>query len=110
MRVAACVLAALLVVALAGCAGMMSAPVIPGRGWIYSDFKAPIQTEYNKTTIAEKMGEATSEDILGWICTGDASVKAAAAAGKITTVHHVDYHFWNVLGIYAKFTTIVYGE
>jgi len=110
VRVMLCVLVVLGGLALAGCAGYVRAPVVPGYGFIFSDFKSPMQTEFNKTTIAEKRGEATSQDILGWVCTGDASIKAAAADGKITTVHHVDYHFWNILGVYSKFTTIVYGD
>jgi len=32
------------------------------------------------------------------------------AAGGITKVHHVDCKVQNILGIYAKYTTIVYGE
>jgi len=97
---------------LGGCAGMFQAPVIPGYGFIYADMKAPLQTAYDKTPVSmnDKMGEADTQNILGWISAGDSSIQAAAQAGKITTVHHVDYHFMNILGIYAKFTTIVYGE
>jgi hypothetical protein len=41
---------------------------------------------------------------------GDASISAAAQNGGITRIHHVDHETMNILGIYAKYTTIVYGE
>ena len=93
-----------------GCAGIAHAPVVPGVGFIYSDFQSPMQVDYNKAVAGNKVGEATSQDILGWVCIGDASVKAAAAMGNITTINHVDYKFYNILGIYSKFTTVVYGD
>jgi hypothetical protein len=30
--------------------------------------------------------------------------------GGITRIHHVDHETSNILGVYAKYTTIVYGE
>ena len=93
-----------------GCAGMYSAPVQPGIGWLYSDVSAPLDVDNDGTIIVENKGEASAENILGWIVTGDASIAAAARAGKITKVRHVDYKYKNILGIYAKFTTVVYGE
>jgi len=42
--------------------------------------------------------------------TGDASISAAAASGGISRIHHVDHETLNILGIYAKYTTVVYGE
>jgi hypothetical protein len=41
---------------------------------------------------------------------GDASIAAAMKNGGITKVHHVDNETTNILGIYAKYVTIVYGE
>jgi hypothetical protein len=58
---------------------------------------------------SSKMGEATSTAILGF-ATGDSSIKAAAAAGSITKISHVDSHTTVILGVYGKTTTIVYGE
>jgi len=42
--------------------------------------------------------------------TGDASISAAMRNGKITRIHHVDHETFSILGVYAKYTTIVYGE
>lgn len=57
-----------------------------------------------------KTGTAMASSILGIVATGDASIEAAAKDGGITRIHHVDHHSKNILGLYAEFTTIVYGE
>jgi TRL-like protein family len=50
-----------------------------------------------------------SEDQMVY-ATGDASISAAMANGGITRIHHVDQETTNILGIYAKYVTIVHGE
>jgi len=55
------------------------------------------------------MGTAKATAIIG-IATGDASIAAAMSNGGITKVHHVDTEVTNILGIYATYTTVVYGE
>jgi hypothetical protein len=42
------------------------------------------------------------------VLTGDASITVAATNGGINRIHPVETT--NILGIYAKYTTIVYGE
>jgi hypothetical protein len=44
------------------------------------------------------------------IATGDASIDSAAKSAGIKTIHHVDYQSKSILGLYAEFTVIVYGE
>ena len=56
-----------------------------------------------------KVGRATAVGIIMY-ATGDASISAAMANGGITRVHHVDHETLNLFGIYARYTTIVYGE
>ncbi len=56
-----------------------------------------------------KVGEATAWGV-GFFATGDASISAAMKNGGITRIHHVDHDTLNILGFFAKFTTIVYGE
>ncbi|MFC1853337.1 TRL-like family protein [candidate division CSSED10-310 bacterium] len=88
-----------------GCATVMS-PV--GNGTIFTDVKGPLTvtdaTEYSK------VGQASAMSVLGIVVTGDASISAAMKNGGITKVHHVDHESKNILGVYARFTTIVYGE
>ena len=56
-----------------------------------------------------KVGRATAVGIV-LFAHGDASISAAMANGGITRIHHVDHETFNILGLYAKYTTIVYGE
>jgi len=94
----------LLAITLTGCA-MAQSPV---TGFIFSDVKAPLTATDGDD--ASKVGRAECTSILGLVAQGDASIKKAAENGKITKIHHVDYECWSVLGFYAKFTTVVYGE
>ena len=48
--------------------------------------------------------------LLGWIGSGDASLTAASEAGGIKKISHVDYEYTTLLGIFADWTVIVYGD
>jgi hypothetical protein len=50
-----------------------------------------------------------AQGVLG-IAWGDASVEAAMQTGQINKIHHVDVETFHVLGLYATYTTTVYGE
>ena len=100
-----CLLLSLVAVLLvSGCAVTLT----PVTGFIYSDVKGPLQATSNEGSMKTGTSEATS--ILGLVGTGDASIEAAMKDGKITKIHHVDYHTKNILALYAKLTVIVYGE
>jgi hypothetical protein len=60
-------------------------------------------------TGSSRIGRATAIGIVAasW---GDASISAAMRNGGITRIHHVDHETTNLLGVYARYTTIVYGE
>ncbi len=92
-------------ICLSGCCAMVTTPV---SGFIYSNVKSPISVTGNGE--ASKSGSATVTSILGWFATGDASINAAAKAGGITKIHHVDAHAESILGIVARYTVTVYGE
>ena len=87
---------------LSGCASVM-----PLNGSLYTAVQGPLSM--GNGTNSSKTGEATATSILG-VATGDASIATAMKNGGITRVHHVDTRVKNVLGIYAEFTTIVYGD
>ena len=89
---------------LTGCAGVMS----PVSGSLYMSVKGPLAISPQPGM--SKTGTASASSILGLIAMGDASIEAAAKAGGITKIHHVDYESTNILGLYATFTTVVYGE
>jgi len=94
---------------LTGCANY-GAPLIPPMGLIYEDVKAPMDVDFDKTTLGSKQGTAESMSILGLIALGDCSINTAADNGNIMSVTHADYQYFNVLGVYQKFTTIAYGD
>jgi hypothetical protein len=90
----------------AGCVAPMG-PLGGVGGSIYTDVSGPVLA--TSRDAASKMGQASSEGILG-VAWGDSSIKTAAANGGITKIQHVDYHTMAVLGVYAKTTVTVYGE
>ena len=97
------------ILVLGGCIMSMPAQV---NGLIFtSDVSSPhawMDSIDNSVTPA-KSGMAEAEGILGFAF-GDSSIKTAMEQGGITKIHHVDSKTFNVLGVYAKSTTIVYGE
>jgi hypothetical protein len=92
-----------LAVLVVGCA---QAPVMPPRGIIFSEQKAPM---FSGSATGSKTGIAIAYSAFGLVGWGDCSIETAAKAGGITQIRHVDYLSKNVLG-YQEFTTIVKGE
>ena len=90
----------------AGCVAPMG-PLGSVGGSIYTDVSGPVLA--TSRDVSSKMGEASSQGILGFAW-GDSSLKTAAANAGITKIHHVDYHTTAVMGVYAKTTVTVYGE
>ena len=88
-----------------GCGAYAVAPV---TGYLYSDVKAGMGATSN--TGGMKMGTAECSSILGLFGMGDASIATAMKNGGITKISHVDYHSTNILGLYAKYVIMVYGE
>jgi hypothetical protein len=81
--------------------------VSPMNGAIYTDLTAA--TAVGPAAGASKKGEAKLTAILG-VAVGDATLETAMKNGGVTKVHHVDTKVMSVLGVYAEYTTIVYGE
>lgn len=102
--------ASLAIAAVVGGCTTLQAPVIPPLGGVYSEIQAPLDIDLHETTLGSKQGRSESFAILSLIAMGDASVAGAARKGGLSTIHHVDYEYFNVLGIYQKFTTVVYGD
>ena len=105
MRLFLCV--ALLAVSVAGISGC-TVPSGPVMAALTIDQKGPV-AGFDSDVTSSKTGRAKAEGIL-IVGYGDASISAAAKAGGITKIHHVDCEVLNVLGIYARYETIVYGE
>ncbi len=100
--------------ALAGAAlmltGCLSAPVMPPYGIIYTDYKAPLDFDQENSMVGMKEGRAATVSYVGLVAMGDASIKAAAEDGGISTIYGADYEYKNIVGIIQNYTTIVYGE
>ena len=94
---------ALFLALLSGCATNMPA------GVIVTNLKLPIATT-DAGGQAHKVGEASCSSILTLVANGDCSIETAKKNGGITNVHHVDWHVDNLLGIWAKYTVVVYGD
>lgn len=90
--------------------GCLVAPVIPPVGIIYSDLKAPLDYDQEASTVGPRTGTSESMSILGLVAMGDASVQAAAQNGNITKANGADYEYFNVLGIYQRYRTVLHGE
>ena len=80
----------------------------PVIGLMITNVKSPI-AETSKIA-GSKTGEATADTLLGLIANGDASIQKAAINGGITKIMTVKYKSYNILGVFARFTTIVTGE
>jgi len=80
----------------------------PVSGFMYSDVKhSDFATEaYGGSA----RGEACATSILGAVATGDASIETAKKSGGIAQVVAVDHTSNSILGVYAKYCTIVYGK
>ena len=94
----------LLCVALLGGCALAHGPVMAP---VTIDMKGPVAA--GPAATGPKVGRAEAWGILVF-STGDASISAAMQNGGITKIHHVDHETQNILWIWAKYTTIVYGE
>jgi hypothetical protein len=88
-----------------GCAGMATYNEVPGG--LYADYKMGFDAE---GTVGSKEGRACATSILGWVATGDASIKTAAANGGISKVYSIEHEVKNILNIHATYCTVVRGD
>ena len=89
-----------------GCAGIT--PITGGAGgMVYTSVENGVSV--GSAGGSDKVGTSESTAII-CIATGDSSIATAMKNGGITKIHHVDCKITSVLGLYAKYTTVVYGE
>lgn len=114
-RLSALLLFALL--AATACAANYRAPVKPPGGGLFTRLRAPLQVNFDETSLGSRTATASASYLLiinpfvpldiAW---DSAAVAEAANRGGITTIHHVDYEVLNVLGLYVRLTAHVYGD
>lgn len=80
-------------------------------GCLYSNVKAPFDTDLDKTVLGPREGKASSYSVLWLFSWGDAGTAAAAKNGGIETINHMDVEVFSILfGLYSRTSTIVYGD
>jgi hypothetical protein len=89
--------------AMGGCASYLP------LGLVYTGAKGAIGTGHSSVSYT-KVGTSESKSILGIVAVGDSSIATAARNGGIKNIKYVDYEVENILGIYGKYKTIVYGD
>ena len=89
---------------LSGCA---LAPVVPPRGILFNDQKAPL---FGGREVGGKEGRASTYTVLFLVGWGDSSVTAAARDADISQIKQMNYEMFSILGLYQRYTTIVRGD
>ncbi len=85
--------------------------VICSTGCLYSNVKAPLDTNVTDTQLGSKVGVSSSQSWFWLFAWGDASTAAAAKEGGIEVIKHLDIQYQSmVFGLYIKTTTIAYGD
>jgi hypothetical protein len=79
-----------------------------GMGWIRTNHYEGVLVTSNPA--GKKRGIACTENFMGLVTQGDATLSAAMKNGAITSVSSVDHHYESTLGIYGKLCTIVTGN
>jgi hypothetical protein len=81
------------------------------NGCVYTNVVIPLDEDVWETKLGEKKGVSATHSILGLVAWGDAGTLAAARAGNINIIHHMDMGVESYLfGVYSKRETIVYGD
>ena len=98
---ACCVLA----LGLASCSTVSSGS---GMGVLYTGVsEGQIATS---NPVGHKVGTSSSLGVLGLVSIGDASINTAAHSAGISKISHVDVKKTSILGLFATYKTVVYGE
>jgi len=80
-------------------------------GCAYVNTKTPYDRDLDRTEIGSKVGKAEAYSVLWLVAWGDASYEKAARNGGITVLKHADQEIFQVLlGIYTRWTVVVYGD
>ena len=78
---------------------------------LYSHVQAPYDTHLDRVAIGPKQGAASAYSVLWLFSWGDQGIAAAAKNGGLSTITHMDQEVFSIFfGIYAKTTTIAYGN
>lgn len=79
-----------------------------GMGVLYTGVTAGENVTSN--SVGMKVGTSSATNVLGLVAVGDAGIEAAAKQAGIKKISHVDSKKVSILGIFATYKTVVYGE
>lgn len=102
------ILLSVAVVATLGLASCSTVSTGCGMGALYTGVTEGQAVTSN--TVGHKVGTSSSTGVLGLVAIGDASINTACKNAGIKKVSHVDVQKTSVLGLFATYKTIVYGE
>lgn len=105
MRKLTFTLAGLVCLALASCSVVNTNA---GVGALYTGVSEGQMVTSN--SLGTKVGTAEEIGVLGLVAIGDASIQTAAHNAGISKISHVDAKKTSILGLFAKYKIIVYGE
>ncbi len=86
-------------------------PMLALASSCYMNAKVPLDVNLDRTELGNKVGRS-SVTVVAWLFAwGDAGIHAAAQDGGLTLIRHADLEIYVLLaGLYARRTTIVYGD
>jgi hypothetical protein len=85
--------------------------VLLNHGCAYMHTQSPLDIDFDNTSLGSKVGKSHTYSVLWLVSWGDGGTKAAAEDGGITVIRHADIETYIILfGLYAKITTVVYGD
>ena len=80
-------------------------------GCAYLNVQVPLDKNFNKTELGTKRGVSEAKSFLWLFSWGDAGTRAAAENGGINVIKYADKgYFTKLFGLYARITTVVYGD
>jgi hypothetical protein len=81
------------------------------QGCAYMHTQTPLDINFDNTSMGSKVGKSHTYSVLWLVSWGDGGTKAAAEGGGITGIKHADIETYIILfGLYARITTVVYGD
>jgi hypothetical protein len=101
-------LAVVAVIALFAAFTTTSCGVLGLQGILFTKVKGPHSLTQNDT--GTKVGSSKAMNILNLVAIGDYGYNEAIKKGNIKKVSHVDIETFSVLGLFATYTTYVYGN
>ncbi|MFC1736864.1 TRL domain-containing protein [Candidatus Hydrogenedentota bacterium] len=87
---------------------------------LYRHVRAPLTVDFDDTPTGTKHGKSSGSVYLDLILLdssghqtvvgGDCNIENAAKNGEISEVFYAEYEYFNLLGLFARYSVHVYGE